>query len=62
MGGNGSARPRLADLLVEDLDFQAAIDIVARVVAYSKEHSKRERVGRMVDLIGLSTIKMALVN
>lgn len=62
IGGNGSARPRLSDVLVEDLDFKAALDMVARVVAYYMEHSKRERVGRMVDRIGLDTIKAALVN
>jgi len=62
IGGNGSARPRLADVLVEDLDSQAALDMVAKVVAYYREHSKRERVGRMVDRIGLKTIKEALLN
>ena len=61
IGGNGSARPRLADVLVEDLDDAAALDMVARVIDYYKEHSKRERVGRMVDRIGLETIKEALL-
>ncbi len=62
IGGNGSARPRLADILVEDLDTQAAEKMVAKMVAYYKEHSKRERVGRMVDRIGLDTIKKALLD
>lgn len=61
IGGNGSARPRLADILVEDLSFEAAEEMVARMVAYYRENSKRERVGRMVDRIGLDTIKKALV-
>ncbi len=60
VGGNGSARPRLADLLVEDLCFDDAREMVAKMVAYYKEHSKRERMGRMIERIGLDTIKSAL--
>ncbi|MCG8634753.1 MAG: NAD(P)/FAD-dependent oxidoreductase [Desulfobacterales bacterium] len=61
IGGNGSARPRLADLLIEDLSAQEAEDMVAKVIAYYKEHSKRERMGRMIDRIGLDTVKAALL-
>ena len=61
IGGNGSARPRLADFLIEDLSAQEAEDMVAKVIAYYKEHSKRERMGRMIDRIGLDTVKAALL-
>ncbi len=61
IGGNGSARPRLADLLVENLSAQEAEEMVAKVIAYYKEHSKRERMGRMVDRMGLDTVKEALL-
>jgi len=60
IGGNGSARPRLADILVEDLPFEDAQDMVTRVVDYYKINSKRERVGRMVERIGLDRIKLDL--
>ena len=60
IGGNGSARPRLADLLVEDLGFEEACQMVEKVVGYYKQFSKRERMGRMVDRIGLDTIKADL--
>lgn len=60
IGGNGSARPRLADILVEDLGFDEARQMVQDVVEYYKENSKRERMGRMVDRIGLDTIKADL--
>ncbi len=61
IGGNGSARPRLADILVEDLSFETAEEMVAKVVDYYRENSKRERLGRMVDRLGLDTIKQALL-
>ncbi|MDD9301704.1 MAG: NAD(P)/FAD-dependent oxidoreductase [Desulfobacter sp.] len=61
IGGNGSARPRLADILVENLSDPDAQNMVAKVVAYYKEHSKRERTGRMIDRMGLDTVKQALL-
>lgn len=61
IGGNGSARPRLADILVEDLPDDAAEEMVARVIDYYREFSKRERMGRMIDRIGLDTVKKALL-
>lgn len=60
IGGNGSARPRLADILVEDLSTDQALKTVADVIAYYKEYSKRERMGRMVERIGLDVIKQGL--
>ncbi len=60
IGGNGSARPRLADVLVEDLSHDDALSMVSTVIDYYKEHSKRERMGRMVERIGLDTVKSAL--
>jgi NAD(P)H-nitrite reductase large subunit len=60
IGGNGSARPRLAEILAEDLSFEDAQDMVTRVMDYYKINSKRERVGRMVERIGLDTIKLDL--
>lgn len=60
IGGNGSAKPRLADILAEDLSSEDAKNMVATVVTYYKEHSKRERMGRMVERMGLDTIKSDL--
>ncbi len=60
IGGNGSARPRLADLLVENLTSVQALKMVADVVAYYEKYSKRERMGRMVERIGLDVIKSDL--
>jgi NAD(P)H-nitrite reductase large subunit len=60
IGGNGSARPRLADVLVEGLSSQDARQMLEDAIAYYKEHSKRERMGRMVERIGLDKIKSDL--
>jgi len=61
VGGNGSARPRLADILVKDLTFDEAKETVDKIVQYYKENSKRERIGRMVERIGLDNLKTAIL-
>ncbi len=60
IGGNGSANPRLADVLMEDLSKNDALEMVAAVVDYYRKNSKRERMGRMVERIGLDAIKADL--
>jgi len=60
IGGNGSARPRLAEILVENFSFENAQAMVSRVMDYYKINSKRQRMGRMVERIGLDTIKSDL--
>lgn len=62
IGGKGTSKPRLADVLVEDLDTDAALEMLDKFVAYYKENAKKhERVGKMIDRIGLDVIKKALV-
>ncbi len=62
IGGKGTSKPRLADVLVEDLDSDAALVMLDKVVNYYKENAKKhERVGKMIDRIGLEEIKKALV-
>lgn len=61
IGGNGSALPRLADLLVEDLSREKALDMVVRIIDYYKENSKRERMGRMIERMGLDKVKADLL-
>ncbi len=60
IGGNGSAKPRLADILMENLSDEDAVIMVERVIAYYKENSKRERMGRMVERIGFDRVRSDL--
>lgn len=61
IGGSGSAWPRLADLLVEDLPGEEALEMVARIIDYYKENSKRERVGRMIERLGIDKVRADLL-
>jgi NAD(P)H-nitrite reductase large subunit len=60
VGGNGSIQPRLAEVLVEDVPESEALKIVDKVIHYYKENAKRERIGKMLDRIGLDKLKSDL--
>ncbi|MDJ0622932.1 MAG: NAD(P)/FAD-dependent oxidoreductase [Desulfocapsaceae bacterium] len=61
VGGMGGIKPRLAEVLAEDLSTEEAEALVARTIEYYKENSKRTRIGFMIDAIGLQTLKDAVV-
>ncbi len=61
IGGNGGPNPRLADLLAKDLPTEEALALIDRVVEYYRANAKpRERMGRMLDRIGLASVRQAL--
>ncbi len=62
VGGKGTSKPRLADTLTEELSSESAVDLIAKVVEYYKENAKKhERIGAMLDRIGLDTLKTAVL-
>lgn len=63
IGGKGTSKPRLADVLVENIATdEEALKMVEIFVNYYKENAKpRERVGKMLDRIGLEEVKKALL-
>lgn len=59
-GGNGAKKPRLADDIAEELDADAATALIERIIDYYRENGKKnERIGQMMDRIGLETFKQA---
>jgi NAD(P)H-nitrite reductase large subunit len=62
VGGMGGIKPRLAEVLVEDVSAQQAEEIVENIITYYKENGKRARIGFMLDKIGIETLKEAVLN
>lgn len=61
VGGNGGPNPRLGDLLTQRLDTEAALALVDRILDYYRAHAKpRERMGRMIERLGLAPMREAL--
>lgn len=63
IGGNGGARPRLAQELAKDVSTEEALAIVDKVIQYYKTHAdkKHRRIGVMVDEMGLDEFKKAVL-
>jgi len=60
-GGSGGPRPRLSEPIANGLDDEGALELIDKVVQYYTENAKpRERLGRMIDRIGLDTLKAAV--
>ncbi|SMC37849.1 Nitrite/Sulfite reductase ferredoxin-like half domain-containing protein [Desulfocicer vacuolatum DSM 3385] len=62
VGGNGASRPRLAEVFAQELDSDTALDLIEKIVAFYKENGKKgERIGKMIDRLGLDTMKDAIL-
>jgi len=60
VGGCAGGRPRLGDLLCSGLSDEQAKEVMSRIVAFYKENAKpRERIGRMIDRLGLDALAEA---
>lgn len=61
-GGNAGGRPRVADVLANDLDRDAAVALVRRCVDYYRENGKKkERAARFVERVGIEAVKAAVL-
>jgi NAD(P)H-nitrite reductase large subunit len=61
IGGNVGAHPLIGDLLIESLDDEAALDAIYKVVTYYQENAKKgERLGKMIDRVGLDGFATAV--
>ena len=62
VGGKGGARPRLAEELARDLDTDAALALVDRVIDYYRENARpKERMGRMLERTGVDALRSAVL-
>jgi len=62
VGGNASGRPRIADVLAEELSRQEAVELVNRFLEFYRENSgKRSRSAMMLKKIGIDAVKEALL-
>lgn len=62
VGGMGGIRPRLAEVLIEDLSSDDAFNMVERTINYYKENSRRARLGFMIDKIGIEAFREGVLN
>ncbi|MCU0539483.1 MAG: NAD(P)/FAD-dependent oxidoreductase [Desulfobacterales bacterium] len=62
IGGNVGAEPRIAQPVAEGLTDEGALAAIENVLAvYTRDAKKGERLGKMIDRVGLEPFKEALV-
>jgi NAD(P)H-nitrite reductase large subunit len=62
VGGSSARRPRIGDVLVEDLSGKSVIDLTKRFLEYYKKKAKKhERTARFVDRLGFENMKEAIL-
>ncbi len=62
-GGNGGARPRLAQEVARDLSTEQALDMIDKIVEFYKSNGKkRQRLGAMMEKMGIEEFKAAVVS
>jgi len=61
-GGNSGGRPRIGDVLAEDLDEAEAVGLVRRCLEYYRDNvDKKLRTARFVEKTGIDSIRQALL-
>jgi NAD(P)H-nitrite reductase large subunit len=61
-GGNSGGRPRIGDVIAEDVSRDAAIDLVKRCLEYyAANGKKKERTARFMERIGVDALKKAVL-
>ncbi|HJV64329.1 MAG TPA: NAD(P)/FAD-dependent oxidoreductase [Geomonas sp.] len=62
VGGNAGVRPRLGELLIDDVATEEEVlEIVARVVEFYKNSPKKERLGRIVEEMGIEAFRAVIL-
>lgn len=57
VGGSAGAHPRLADLLIEGLDYDEVLRVIDVIVRYYQKNADIERMGQFIDRVGLKKFK-----
>ncbi|VBB05802.1 Hypothetical protein LUCI_1013 [Lucifera butyrica] len=61
IGGNAGIKPRIADILAENVPQEDVIPLVGKIINYYREHAKNyERLGNMIERVGFETVKRDL--
>ena len=61
VGGMGGIKPRLAEVLVEDVTSRQAEEIVENIITFYKAAGKRSRIGFILDKIGIQALRDAVL-
>jgi NAD(P)H-nitrite reductase large subunit len=62
VGGNSGMRPRIGDVLVEDIATDdEVLSIIAKIIDFYKSCGKKERICRIVEQMGIEEFKKVVL-
>jgi NAD(P)H-nitrite reductase large subunit len=61
VGGNGGTNPRIGEILAQRIETDQAVALVGKIIDYYRANAKpKERMGRMIERLGLDQMEEAL--
>lgn len=61
VGGSAGSHPRLADKLIEGLNYEDTLRIIDIIMVYYQKHADIERIGQFIERIGLEKFKVDIL-
>jgi len=61
VGGSSGVKPRLGQMLAENLSDEEVLLLVDRIVNYYKDHAKKQRLGEFIDEISFEKFKAEIL-
>jgi NAD(P)H-nitrite reductase large subunit len=62
VGGMGGIKPRLAEILVEDIPTEDIEDIIEKTLTFYSNNSKRTRLGFFIEKIGIEAFREGVLS
>jgi NAD(P)H-nitrite reductase large subunit len=57
VGGNAAIKPRLADVIADELTEDEVLQLVDKIISFCKTNGSKHRLGRVIDEMGLDKFK-----
>jgi NAD(P)H-nitrite reductase large subunit len=57
VGGNAAIKPRLADVIADELSEDEVLQLVDKIISFCKTNGSKHRLGRVIDEMGIDKFK-----
>jgi NAD(P)H-nitrite reductase large subunit len=61
VGGSSGVKPRLGQILAENLSDEDVLALIDKIISYYKDHAKKQRLGEFIDEIGFEKFKQDIL-
>ncbi len=61
VGGSSGIKPRLGQMLAENLSDEEALKLIDKIISYYKDHAKKQRLGEFIDEISFERFKQEVL-